>query len=107
MDKSQKLAVIRRGLGIRHKLKVHESMKSPESHEDIAVMTFAKWELEDELKAIEEILGEDRQRNVELKKNYIRHAHAAELDPDPSIQASELEDNPLARKLSSKIPPTK
>jgi hypothetical protein len=69
MDKLRKLELIQRSLGIRHKLKVHESMKSPETHEDMAVMMISKWELEDELKAIEEMLNAVREKNVAAKKN--------------------------------------
>lgn len=68
MDRTSKLELIQRALGLKHKLKVHDSMKSPETHEDLAVMMIAKWELEDELKAIEEILADSRVDNVGEKK---------------------------------------
>jgi hypothetical protein len=68
MNRDKKLELIERALGIRHKLKVHESMKQPDTHEEIAIMTIAKWELEDELKAIEQILEDDRSGNVKGKK---------------------------------------
>jgi HD-like signal output (HDOD) protein len=68
MDRHQKLELIQRSLGIRHKIKVHESMKSPDTHEELSLMLLAKWELEDELRAIEEILVEARGHNVHLKK---------------------------------------
>jgi hypothetical protein len=71
MDKIRKLELIQRSLGIRHKIKVHESMKSPETHEDLSIMTLAKWELEDELRAIEELLAETRVQNVVVKKKAI------------------------------------
>lgn len=71
-DKEDKVAMIQRTLGLRHKLKVHESMKMPETHEDLAIMLMAKWEYEDELKAIEELLTEDRQTNIAQKKAELR-----------------------------------
>ena len=54
MDKESRLALVQRSLGIRHKLKVQESMKPPETHEDLAVSLMAKWDYEDELQAIED-----------------------------------------------------
>lgn len=71
MERSRKLELIQRSLGIRHKLKVHESMKAPDTHEDLALMLLGKWELEDELKAIEEVLGEVRQASVLQKKSVL------------------------------------
>ena len=52
MDRVSKLALIQRSLGIRHKLKVHESINSPGNHEELSVMLLTKWELEDELRAL-------------------------------------------------------
>jgi hypothetical protein len=46
-------------------------MNQPESHEDLAVFLLAKWEFEDELRAIEELLSESRLKNVAAKKKYI------------------------------------
>jgi hypothetical protein len=46
-------------------------MKAPETHEDLSVMMLAKWELEDELRAIEEILAGERQRNISTKRSVI------------------------------------
>lgn len=71
MDKERKIELIQRSLGIRHKLKVHESMKNPDSHEEIAIMLLAKWELEDELHAIEQLLAEERHENVQAKRHLI------------------------------------
>lgn len=71
MEKERKLELIQRSLGIRHKLKVHDSMKMPDTHEETAVMMLAKWELEDELHAIEQILAEIRHENVDVKRNLI------------------------------------
>lgn len=71
MDKQRKMDLIQRSLGIRHKIKVHESMKLPETHEEIAQMLVAKWDLEDELGAIEEILADDRASAVKVRKTQI------------------------------------
>jgi hypothetical protein len=71
MDKARKMELLRRSLGLRHKLKVLESGKMPETHEDIAVSLIAKWELEDELRAIEEILADARQTNTATKRKQI------------------------------------
>lgn len=71
MERVRKAELIQRSLGLRHKLKVHDSMKSPESHEELTTSLLAKWELEDELRAIEEILAEERRRNQSEKRNLI------------------------------------
>jgi len=71
MEREDKVSLIQRSLGIRHKLKVHASMKTPDTHEDLAIMLLVQWELEDELKAIEELLAEDRVFNVQDKKKLI------------------------------------
>ncbi len=71
MEKTQKFELLKRSLGLKHKIKVHETMKQPESHEDMAVTMMAKWELEDELRAIEEILAETRRENVSLKRSLL------------------------------------
>lgn len=71
MDKERKLTLLLRSLGLRHKLKVHESMSTPDSHEELALMMSAKWELEDELAAIEELLAGARRESIEEKKQLI------------------------------------
>lgn len=71
MDKMQKIELIERSLGLRHKLKVHESMDQAETHEDLAVMLLTKWELEDELRAIEEMLAEARREDVNAKRELL------------------------------------
>jgi hypothetical protein len=76
MEKERKLELIQRSLGIRHKLKVHDSMKLPDNHEEISVMMLAKWELEDELHAIEQILAEIRHDNVGAKRIHIEKENA-------------------------------
>lgn len=71
MDRERKIELVQRTLGIRHKIKVHESMKAPDSHEEQAVFLLTRWELEDELVAIEELLQSLRRRNVEAKRHAI------------------------------------
>ncbi len=68
MEKLKRLELIQRSLGLRHKIKVHDSMKSPETHEDLALSMLTKWEFEDELAAIEEIVLEQRRANVQAKR---------------------------------------
>ena len=84
MDKTRRLELIQRSLGIRHKLKVHDSMKAPDTHEDLAIMTMTRWELEDELRAIEEILAGYRENNVSSKRKAI-------LSEDASLPPEERE----------------
>ncbi len=75
MEKYRKIDLIQRSLGIRHKLRVFESTKAPDSHEDLARMMIGKWDLEDELRAIEEVLGEARAESVAQKKaNMLRES---------------------------------
>ncbi len=71
MDRVKKIALIQRSLGLRHKLKVHESLKAPETHDELSIMMLAKWDLEDELRAIEEILAGERSRTVAAKRSVI------------------------------------
>ena len=79
MEKLRKIELIQRSLGIRHKLKVHDSMRSPETHEDLSIMLVAKWELEDELHAIEQILAEHRHENVMKKRKDMEKEGAPSL----------------------------
>lgn len=71
MEKNEILALIERSLGLRHKLKVHESLEPPKTHEDLALMLMAKWEIEDEVKAIEDILQKIRDNRSSEKKKII------------------------------------
>ncbi len=71
MTREEKMELILRMLGLKHKIKVHDSMKSPESHEELSVSLLARWELEDELKAIESLLDEGRVLNVKQKQKQI------------------------------------
>ena len=67
MTRDEKTELIQRILGLRHKLKVHDSMKSPETHEELSVSTLARWDLEDEIKAIETLLDLERAISVKSK----------------------------------------
>jgi len=75
MDRVDKLELIKRSLGLRHKIKVHESIKSPDNHEELALMLLAKWELEDELRAIEQVLLQARDENTAAKRVVIEKEH--------------------------------
>lgn len=71
MDRVRKVELIQRSLAIRHKLKVHEAVKQPETHDELSMMLLARWELEDELRAIEELLDESRRENINEKRRLI------------------------------------
>ncbi len=71
MEREKRLDLLQRSLGIRHKLRVHDSMKAPDTHEDLAVMTLSRWELEDELRAIESILEDTRSAAVQAKRKAV------------------------------------
>lgn len=71
LDRTRRAELIQRMLGIKHKLKVHDSTSKPETHEELAIFLLAQWELEDELRAIEDILGEERDANVKDKRKLI------------------------------------
>jgi hypothetical protein len=71
MDKSKKLDLLKRSLGLKHKLKVHDSTKAPETHDEMAKMLVSKWEFEDEISAIEGILQEARTDSVRSKREQI------------------------------------
>ena len=71
LDRIRKLELLERSLGLRHKIKVHDSMKTPDTHEELALLTLSRWELEDELRAIEQILLTSRERNVLAKRTVI------------------------------------
>jgi hypothetical protein len=98
MERVEKLELIQRSLGIRHKLKVHDSMKQPETHEDLALSLLARWELEDELRAIEELLATERTENVGRKRKMITKEYLG----SKSKPASDLSDEPAASKKKKK-----
>lgn len=75
MTREEKLELVQRMLGIRHKLKVHDSMKSPETHEELSVSLIARWELEDELRAIEQMLEAERTENTRQKQKQIKETY--------------------------------
>ncbi|MFZ9595229.1 MAG: hypothetical protein ACO3A2_04040 [Bdellovibrionia bacterium] len=74
MNRFQKLELLQRSLALKHKLKVFESQILPDNHEDLSIVLITKWELEDELKAIEEILAESRRTTVAAKRMAIEKA---------------------------------
>ena len=84
IDKTRKLELLRRSLGIKHKLKVQDSVKAPDNHEEIAQMLLSRWELEDEMRAIEVILNEARDSSVNEKKKIILKS----IDSDEAITES-------------------
>ena len=71
MDKKRKQELLQRQLGLRHKLKVHDSVKQPETHEEMAVNWLARWELEDEIAAIDSILADARRKASQDKRALI------------------------------------
>jgi len=71
MHKETKRDLLLRQLGLKHKLKVFDSVKQPETHEEIAGNWLARWELEDEIAAIDQLLLDARRRSVEERKNQI------------------------------------
>ena len=87
MDRVKKQALIQRSLGLRHKLKVHESLKAPDTHDELSIMMMAKWELEDELRAIEEILANDRSRNVAGKRQAIEREDVGPSDGGKTLDS--------------------
>jgi hypothetical protein len=68
MTRDEKLELIQRMLGLKHKLKVLDSMKAPETHEELSVSLLARWELEDEIRAIDILLEEERVTNIKAKR---------------------------------------
>jgi hypothetical protein len=87
MERFQKLELIKRSLGLRHKLKVHESMKAPETHEDLALMLLSKWEFEDELKAIDDLILESRTKNVSYKRTMVEKEYLETPAETPNAPA--------------------
>ncbi len=72
MNREEKLELIERMLGLQHKLKVHDSVKGSGNHEELAASHLARWELEDEISAIEKLLEGVRQENIQLKLKQIK-----------------------------------
>lgn len=96
MDRVEKLELIQRSLGIRHKLKVHDSMKPAETHEDLALTLLARWELEDELRAIEQLLADERDENVGRKRKIIVKEYLGSKSK-PASEDDELDEKPKSR----------
>jgi len=89
MNRTTKIELIQRSLGLRHKIKVHESMQTPNSHEDLAIFLLAKWDLEDELRAVEEILADIRSESAHDKRKL--------------IEENILNDKPIKSKPAKKL----
>lgn len=71
MERSKKHDLLLRSLALKHKLKVHDSLPRPDTHEEITINELARWELEDELHAIEAILRDIRLASVQEKRQTI------------------------------------
>lgn len=71
MTRDEKMELIQRMLGLQHKLKVHDSVGTASNHEDMAASQLARWELEDEIAAIEKLLAVDRAECVKIKLKQI------------------------------------
>ena len=72
MTREEKLELVERMLGLQHKLKVHDSVKNLNSHEELAANYLARWELEDEISAIEKLMDGARQDNVQVKLKQLK-----------------------------------
>lgn len=81
MTREEKMELIQRLLGIKHKIKVHDSMKQPETHEELSVSLLNRWELEDELKAIELLLEDQRIINIKEKTKHIKEEYLSGKPP--------------------------
>lgn len=81
MTREEKLELIQRLLGLKHKLKVHDSMKSPETHDELSMSMLARWDLEDEMKAIESLLEVERNENVKLKLTQVKSDYLSGKPP--------------------------
>ena len=81
MTREEKLELIQRMLGLQHKLKVHDSVKSSGNHEEMAASQLARWELEDEIVAIEKLLEGARHENVKVKLDQIKEDYLSGTTP--------------------------
>ncbi len=81
MNRELKTLLLLRQLGLRHKLKVHDSMKQSETHEEVALSTLSRWDLEDEIVAIENILQDARKVSVAEKRTEIERSGAPKKKP--------------------------
>lgn len=81
MTREEKLALIQRMLGLKHKIKVHDSMAEPQTHDELSMSMLSRWELEDELKAIESLLELDRNENVQEKTKHIQQDYLSGHTP--------------------------
>ena len=80
VDRAKKQQLIERILGLKHKLKVNESGPTPQNHKDMASITVANWELEDEVGAIEDYLAQVRAASKREKLDALIKEHG-----DPTV----------------------
>lgn len=100
ITRERKIELIQRSLALRHKLKVHESLETPTNHEDLAVMLLAKWELTDELRAVEELINSFRDADVSEKKTMIEQGI---LKPTKELALRSKARKDLAKKSKQKM----
>ncbi len=81
MTREEKMQLIQRMLGLQHKLKVHDSVKNSDSHEELAASQLARWELEDEISAIQKILEASRSENIQVKLKQITQDYLSGSTP--------------------------
>lgn len=71
MSPTMQLQLLKRKLALQHKLKVYDNTPPPSDHEELAFHQVNRWTLEDELKAVEELLEEARRESIaKFKKAY-------------------------------------
>lgn len=83
-DRNTKFELLKRSLGLKHKLKVHESLEAPRNHDELANYLLAKWELEDELHAIEAVLADVRTQSAIDWKRKIESMGLAAIHMKPA-----------------------
>jgi hypothetical protein len=81
MSREEKIELLQRMLGLQHKLKVHDSVKSPTNHEEMAASQLSRWELEDEIAAIERLLEQDRQDCINVKVKQLEEKYLSGTFP--------------------------
>jgi hypothetical protein len=81
LTREEKLELLERMLGLKHKIKVHDSMKAPETHEELSMSTLSRWELEDEMRAIEVLLENERVANVKAKAKQLQEDYFSGKQP--------------------------
>ena len=104
LDKTRKIQLIERILGLKHKLKVNESGQTPLNHHELATLMAANWELEDEIQAIESFLTQSRQDVVKsrvialIKSDGLLEKPPKAYDDAPAVEAAPLTKSPSKKK---------